>query len=393
MTELTLPHGTVPLPAFFPDATRGVVRTVDSTDLENCGVQGLVMNTYHLMTKPGPITIKSLGGLHRFAGWDRPIITDSGGFQVFSLIRENASFGEIRQNEIIFRRDGKKVNLSPEKCIQSQMSYGSDVLMALDYCTHPNDPYDVQAKAVDTTVRWGKQCMDTFVKAVGAKRSPLKNSRKQADITQREKSRASVSTQVTNNQSEVIQDTVSLPQLFGIIQGGNDKTLRKDCAQALIQMGYTGFGFGGWPLTEDGQLAEEILAYTAELIPNHMVKYAMGVGKPENIVACVKMGYNLFDCVIPTREARHNRLYVFNEEFEALAHIDLSQGFYRYLYPLDDAYRRDPRPISALCDCHACANYSRAYIRHLLSIGDNLGSRLATIHNLRFFTMLMELLR
>ncbi|MCL2404998.1 MAG: tRNA guanosine(34) transglycosylase Tgt [Defluviitaleaceae bacterium] len=355
MTNLSLSRGNVPLPAFFPDATRGVVRTVDSADLVNCGVQGLVMNAYHLMTKPGAATIKSLGGLHRFAGWERPIITDSGGFQVFSLIRENAALGEIRPNEIIFRRDGKKTTLSPEKCIQSQLSYGSDVLMALDYCTHPSDPYEIQAKAVDVTIKWGKRCMDTFMQHAGTKHKPL---------------------------------------LFGIVQGGNDKALRKQCAAALLEMGYAGFGFGGWPLDENGHLTEEILAYTAELIPSSMVKYAMGVGKPENIVACVKMGFNLFDCVIPTREARHNRLYVFNEEFEAPANIDLglTRDFYQYIYPLDDIYRRDPRPISALCDCYACVNYSRAYIRHLLSIGDGLGSRLATIHNLRFYTMLMEIL-
>jgi len=363
MTNLSLSRGDIPLPAFFPDATRGVVRTVDSTDLVSCGVKGLIMNTYHLMTKPGPATVKSLGGLHRFAGWNRPIITDSGGFQVFSLIRENAALGEIRSNEIIFRRDGKKTTLSPEKCIQSQLSYGSDVLMALDYCTHPNDPYEVQAKAVDVTIKWGKRCVDTFLQNTGDKAG------KNADRD------------------------VHSPQLFGIIQGGNEKALRKECADALIAMGYTGFGFGGWPLDENGRLMEEILAYTAELIPDNMVKYAMGVGKPENIVACVKMGFNLFDCVIPTREARHNRLYVFNEEFEARDNVDLSRDFYQYIYPLDDAYRRDPRPISALCDCHACTNYSRAYIRHLLSIGDGLGLRLATIHNLRFYTMLMELLR
>ncbi|MCL2378474.1 MAG: queuine tRNA-ribosyltransferase family protein [Defluviitaleaceae bacterium] len=357
--KLSLQWGDVPLPAFFPDATRGVVRTVDSTDLINCGVQGLVMNTYHLMTKPGPATIKSIGGLHRFAGWQRPIITDSGGFQVFSLIRENAAMGEIRPNEIIFRRDGKKTTLSPEKCILSQLSYGSDVLMALDYCTHPSDPYQVQAKAVETTVKWGRRCMDVFL-------------------------------QHTQKGGKKLD---SAPQLFGIIQGGNDKALRKECATALLGMGYSGFGFGGWPLDENGRLTEEILAYTAELIPNHMVKYAMGVGRPENIAACVKMGFNLFDCVIPTREARHNRLYVFNEEFEEFGNVDLTRDFYQYMYPLDDCYRRDPRPISLLCDCHACANYSRAYIRHLISIGDGLGSRLATIHNLRFFTMLMEMLQ
>jgi len=381
MTHLNLPHGIVPLPAFFPDATRGVVRTVDSADLTACGVQGLVMNTYHLMTKPGPATIKSLGGLHSFSGWNRPIITDSGGFQVFSLIRENAAMGEIRPSEIIFRRDGKKTNLSPEKCILSQLSYGSDVLMALDYCTHPSDPHDVQAKAVDTTIRWGKQCMDTFNKRNAVKKKTVNTS--ENDMPSKNHSKSFDSPLAQNSQ----------PLLFGIIQGGNDKNLRKECANALLQIGYTGFGFGGWPLTSDGQLTEDILAYTAELIPSHMVKYAMGVGKPENIVACVKMGYNLFDCVIPTREARHNRLYIYNEDFETQANIDLNRKFYQYMYPLDDAYRRDPRPISSLCDCHTCANYSRAYIRHLLSIGDGLGNRLATIHNLRFFTMLMEMLR
>jgi len=353
MDKLTLFHGEVRLPAFFPDGTRGVVRCVDSADLKACKVPGVVMNTYHLMTKPGASTVKALGGLNKFANWDRPIITDSGGFQVFSLIRENASFGEIRPNEIIFRKDGKKTVLSPEKCIQSQLAYGSDILMALDYCTHPNDPYERQAQSVDVTIRWGKKCMETFLK----------------------------------NRTNA--------QLFGIIQGGNEKNLRKECADALLQMGYTGFGFGGWPLDENGQLTEEILAYTAELVPDGMVKYAMGVGRPENIVACASMGYTLFDCVIPTREARHNRLYVFNEEFEKPTDIDFSKShnFYKYHYILDDEHRRDSRPISKICDCHTCINYSRAYVRHLVSIGDSLGHRLATIHNLRFYTMLMERLQ
>ncbi|MCL2387856.1 MAG: tRNA-guanine transglycosylase [Defluviitaleaceae bacterium] len=382
--ELHLPHGKVTLPAFFPDGTRGVVRCVDSADLEACGVQGIVMNAYHLMTKPGATTIKSLGGLNAFTGWNRPIITDSGGFQVFSLLRENASMGEIRPNEIIFRRDGKKTVLSPEKCIQSQLAYGSDVIMALDYCTHPNDPPQRQAEAVNTTIRWGKKCADTFNAA--AKKSPLKKNPKNKSFLEGGSGETFCSQKVSPEVS-------NSPHLFGIIQGGNDKSLRRECAEALIQMGFSGFGFGGWPLDSDGRLTEEILAYTAELMPDSGVKYAMGVGRPENIVACVRMGYNLFDCVIPTREARHNRLYVFHDEFEKAVDIDLSRDFYRYHYILDDEHRRDSRPISRLCDCHACMNYSRAYIRHLASIGDGLASRLATIHNLRFYTMLMECLQ
>jgi len=162
MNELVLPHGAVRLPAFFPDGTRGVVRCVDAADLAGAGVNGLVMNAYHLSTKPGADTIKRLGGLHAFTGWNRPIITDSGGFQVFSLLRENSALGEIRRNEIIFRRDGKKVIFSPQKCITSQLAYGADILMALDYCTHPSDAFDLQATAVDTTIRWGQKCMEVF---------------------------------------------------------------------------------------------------------------------------------------------------------------------------------------------------------------------------------------
>lgn len=359
MNELKLPHGNVSLPAFFPDGTRGVVRCLDAADLESCGVRGLVMNTYHLLSKPGPSTVKAMGGLNRFTGWKRPIITDSGGFQVFSLIRENAAFGEIRSNEIIFRQDGKKMSLSPEKCIGSQFAYGSDIMMCLDYCTHPDDPPEVHQKSVDTTIRWAKKCVEAYDRLTGSRTYEEDNK----------------------------------PLLFGIIQGGNDFSLRKACAEALIDLGFKGFGFGGWPLDGEGRLTEEVLAYTAELMPSGSVKYAMGLGRPESVAACYKMGYNLFDCVIPTREARHNRLYVFNEDYASPADIDPhSPRFYSHYYLLDDEYRRDARPVSAICDCYTCLNYSRAYLRHLNSIGDSLGARLATIHNLRFYTMLMEAL-
>jgi len=360
MRELILSHGKIELPAFFPDATRGAVRCVDSADLERCGVRGLVMNTYHLSNKPGVSTIKANGGLHGFAAWKRPIITDSGGFQVFSLIRENPSFGEIRDNEIIFRIEGKKTTLTPEKCIRSQAAYGSDVFMCLDYCTHPDDGLETQKHAVETTVRWAKRCKDEFTKIVSSQKKFETNK----------------------------------PMIFGIIQGGNEKNLRRECADALKEIGFDGYGFGGWPLDGEGRLTEEILSYTAELMPDETVKYAMGVGKPENIVACYKMDYDLFDCVAPTREARNNRLYVFNEDFESTFEIDLHEkNYYSFHYILDDAHRRDARPVSKICDCFTCENYSRAYLRHLSSVGDSLGARLATIHNLRFYTMLTERLR
>ncbi|MDR1665171.1 MAG: tRNA guanosine(34) transglycosylase Tgt [Clostridiales bacterium] len=360
MDELNLPRGRVKLPAFFPDGTRGVVRCVDAGDLENCGVPGLVMNAYHLMAKPGASVVKALGGLHEMTGWRLPILTDSGGFQVFSLIRENAAFGEIRANEIIFRQEGKKISLSPEKCIQSQAAYGSDIFMCLDYCTHPSDSYETQKLSVETTVKWARRCKDEYGRI-------LKTSKKYRNLSD------------------------ARPLLFGIIQGGGDKALRKYCVEALTDIGFDGFGFGGWPLDEKGRLTEDILAYTAELMPEGAIKYAMGVGRPENIAACRRMGYELFDCVIPTREARHNRLYVFNEKYADIKEIDVSEpDFFSHYYLLDDEYRRDARAVSPLCDCYTCKRYSRAYLRHLVSIGDALGARLATIHNLRFYTMLME---
>ena len=343
---LSLPRGEVTLPAFFPDATRSVVRCVDAQDLAACRVPGLVMNSYHLLSKPGPSTIKALGGLHNFSGWQGPILTDSGGFQVFSLIRENEKYGEIRRSGIIFRpggekgRSGKKISLTPEKCIQAQFAYGSDIIMCLDYCTHPDDPPEINRLSVDITIEWAQRCKDEY--------------------------------------NRLSKQAKHRPLIFGIIQGGSDLSLRKTCADALIKIGFDGFGFGGWPLDKEGRLCEEILAYTASLMPDELPKYAMGLGRPEGIDACIKMGYQLFDCVIPTREARHNRLYIWNDDF------------YEHFYPMDDIHRRDPRPISDRCDCHCCQNYSRAYLRHLLSINDSLGQRLATIHNLRFYSMLME---
>jgi len=384
--ELNLPNGTVTLPAFFPDATRGAVRCADVTDLESCRVEGLVMNAYHLMTKPGKSVVKSLGGLHSFTGWKKPILTDSGGFQVFSLIRENPKFGEINASRIIFRpgnensgqsaRGSVKIIFTPEKCIQSQFAYGSDIMMCLDYCTHPDDSYEINKKAVEITIGWAKRCRKEYDKLVSGRRS-------------------------------------SRPLLFGIIQGGNDRGLRKECAGALIDIGFDGFGFGGWPLDSNGALVTDILEYTASLMPDGKVKYAMGVGKPENIVRCAKMGYSLFDCVIPTRDARHNRLYVFSENGMLSKNRPTDSGnilsnknipgeinslistgdFYSYYYPLDEKHIRGAGPVSEFCDCLLCKNHSRAYLRHLIASGDSTGSRLATIHNLRFYTMLMEALR
>nr|PZN44930.1 MAG: tRNA guanosine(34) transglycosylase Tgt [Bacillota bacterium] len=359
MTLETL-HGPVELPAFFPDGTRGVVRALDAQDVRGTGTPGIVMNTYHLLRHPGPRVIAHLGGLHRFCGWDGPILTDSGGFQVYSLLRENPRLGVVRRNEVIFSPDGgkEKVVLSPEKAIQAQMAFRSDIVMCLDWCTHPEDPYEVNRQSVETTIRWARRCREEFDRLVG----------------------------------EMYRGSERRPLLFAVVQGGGDRALRRECAEALKEIGFDGYGFGGWPLDQENRLVEEILAYTAELMPDHLPKYAMGVGKPENVVACARMGYNLFDCVIPTRDARHLRIYVFNAE--RLEEVRLEgREFYRTLYMQDREHMRDDRPLSPVCDCYTCRHYSRAYLYHLFRIEDSLALRLATIHNLRFYAQLMELIR
>lgn len=342
-------HGTIMFPAFFPDGTYGVVRCIDSHDLTECKIPGIVMNSYHLLSKPGINVIKSSNGLHNFSNWNKPILTDSGGFQVFSLIRENPKNGEIRKNEIIFRPNGgrKKIILNAEKSIQSQFAYGSDIMMCLDYCTHPDDSYETNVFSVEVTINWAKRCKAEYENQLRIRKIPKEKR----------------------------------PLLFAIIQGGSYSELRRKCADELIKIGFDGYGFGGFPVDSNGNLSEDILKLTAELMPDDKPKYAMGLGKPEGIIKCINWGYNLFDCVIPTREARHNRLYVYNNEetFE-----------YHYYYILDVDNINETGAISDYCDCYTCRNYSRAYLYHLYKVGDSLGYRLATIHNLRFYSMLMD---
>lgn len=346
----------IELPAFLPDATIGVVRSLDSIDLYNIGIQGLVMNIFHLMRSPGISVIKTIGGLHKFINWNRIILTDSGGFQVFSMIRENPKYGTVSKNGIIFKPSSKeKIELTPEKCIQSQYLCGSDIIMSLDYCTHPDDPYEINRKSVEITINW-------------ALRGKAEYKRLLENYPREDR-----------------------PLIFGIIQGGKDRELRKRCADALIEIGFDGYGFGGWPLDKGGNLLVDILGYTAELMPNNLPRYAMGVGKPENIVICSKLGYNLFDCVIPTREARHGKLYLFNGNKQE---IDLEiKDFYSNIFIKEEKYTRDHKPISEYCGCYTCRNYSRAYLHHLFKLEDCLSYRLATIHNLYFYNELLKLIK
>jgi len=352
---LQLPHGEIDFPVFLPDATRGVVRAVSASDLETLGTQALVMNTFHLMLKPGSSTVGVLGGLHQMSGWKRPIMTDSGGFQAYSLIRENPKQGSLTNKGLVFRPAGsqRKYQLTPEKAIQLQLSFGADVVVCLDDCTHVDDDPQTQAVAVDRTIAWAVRCRAEFDRLA----------------------------------HERGLDGITLPKLFAVVQGGGDTTQRRRCADALLEIGFDGYGYGGWPLDADYNLLEEMLGYVRELIPQEYPLHALGVGHPESVAACARMGYQMFDSALPTRDARRGRLYTFTSP-EGLA-----GNWFRFQYIYDDDYIRDPKPISEFCDCEACTRFSRGYLNHLFKLHDHLFFRLATIHNLRFMRLLEDRMR
>lgn len=353
---LRLPHGQVRLPVFLPDATYGVVRALDAHDLKSCGVQALQANVFHLMQRPGSSTIHALGGLHRMLAWDGPIVTDSGGFQAYSLIRQNPGHGRLSERGLSFRPEGsaRRFHFTPEKSVQLQLAYGSDIVICLDDCTHPEDSLSAQEESVRRTVQWARRCRAEFDRLV-----------EQKGLTGKKR-----------------------PLLFAVIQGGASRELRRHCAEELLSIGFDGYGYGGWPLDGAGNLLADIIAYVRELVPGEFPLHALGVGHPEHVVACVRLGYGLLDSVMPTRDARHGRLYVWKAEPGA----SWAEGWFSFLYVGDDRHIKSAAPISPFCDCPCCLRYSRGYLHHLFKLGDALYPRLATMHNLRFMMRLMEVL-
>ena len=354
--SLQLAHGTLEFPVFLPDATRGVVRATDSADLEGCGVTGLVMSTFHLMQHPGSSVIKEHHGLHGFTNWQHPIVTDSGGFQVYSLVRQNPKSGSLSEKGMVYRaEDGSKYNLTPEKSIQLQVSYGGDIVFCFDDCTHVDDPPEAQVDSVRRTIKWAQRCRDEFDHLMAQKKSDSPR-----------------------------------PLLFGVVQGGGDLDLRRQCAEALLEIGFDGYGYGGYPLDGEGNLLTDVFAYLRELIPPQYPIHALGVGHPQSVVDCTRLGYEIFDSALPTRDARKGRLYRFKSD---PATLNFSGKWFDYVYIEDKKHIRNSRPISPFCDCAACSGYSLAYLQHLYHVGDALYMRLATIHNLRFMNQLIERLR
>ena len=355
--RLQFPHGPVNLPVFLPDATQGFVRALDSQDLRLCQIEAVVMNTFHLMQRPGSSTVRSLGGLHKMAGWPYPIVTDSGGFQAYSIIQSNPKNGSLSDKGIIFRPEGTtdKLVLTPEKTVQLQVSYGSDVVICLDDCTHPDAPLETQETSVRRTIAWAKRCKAEFARLMEDKKLPAEQ----------------------------------LPQIFAVIQGGRSPDLRRQCAEELLKIGFDGFGYGGWPLDGQGNLLIDMFHLLRELIPASFPLHALGVGHPENIAACYRAGWTIFDSAFPTRDARHGRVFAFSEDaLSAGARLD--GKWFHFIYVEDKKHIKADTPIFPGCDCHCCTHYSLGYLHHLYKIGDPLYARLATMHNLRFMTRLCQ---
>jgi queuine tRNA-ribosyltransferase len=349
-------NGDLQVPVFMPDATRGLVKLLSSQELKKAGTEAIVVNTYHLYLQPGVEIIKEAGGAHNFMDWNRPILSDSGGFQVFSLIHNNPKMGKIEEDKVIFTSplNGKKLEFTPEKSIQIQFDLGVDMMVCLDDCP-PNDtrPENMEL-SVKRTIKWAAKCKNEYEKQLKRRKIP----------------------------------TERRPLLFSVIQGGDDIELRKRCARELCDIGFDGYGFGAMPLNAEGEFNDQLLKKVAELIPDNSLKLALGVGNPEDIVKCFGWGWDMFDCVIPTREGRHGKLMFRNKENELY-----SQNFYDSLNIVNAKFKKDFSSINKDSSLKELNNYSRAYLHHLFRIKDPLGYRLASLNNLEFYSRLMKELK
>ena len=352
-------NGNISLPIFFPDATRAVVRSIDTSDLEGTKTLGILVNTFHLWQGLGGDVLEKFGGIGKFMDFKGGIISDSGGFQVMSVIKSGNVKGKITDEGAVFHPTKKtKKILTPEKSIEFQMKLKSDMVVVLDDFTDPKSNYDEAKVSVDRTISWAKRSKDEFLKICDRK-GLGKNER---------------------------------PYILGVTQGGKYQDLREYCTKELVKIGFDGLGYGGWPIDEKGNFDFESAKTIADNTPEDYFLYGLGVGKPEEIVKCNKLGFNVFDCVLPTRDARHGRLYVYDAV--SMEEINVHKpNFYKFYSPDKERYFKDDSPVSEACDCLLCKRYSKAYLAHLFRIGDFTAGRLATIHNLRFYSILMEKLR
>lgn len=330
--RLYTPHGVIETPIFMPVGTQATVKTLSPEELHQMGAQIILGNTYHLWLQPGDDIIHEAGGLHQFMRWNKPILTDSGGFQVFSL----SQLREITEDGVHFRhhRSGEPLFLSPEKSIAIQNHLGSDIMMSFDECVELPTTYEYAKASVERTLRWAER-------GLKAHRHPDRQA------------------------------------LFGIVQGADFEDLRRYSAEEMVKMDFPGYAIGGLSVGEPKEVMYRVLEFTIPLLPKDKPRYLMGVGSPDSLIEGVIRGVDMFDCVLPTRIARHGtamtsagRVVIRNKQYE-----------------------RDFGPLDPSCDCYTCTNYTRAYIRHLLKAGETFGQRLVSYHNLYFLLKLMENIR
>ena len=333
--RLETPHGVLETPAFLPVGTLATVKGLTQEALEDLGAQILLANTYHLHLRPGEELIREMGGLHKFMSWPHPILTDSGGYQVFSL----SAFRKVTDEGVTFRShlDGSEHFLSPEKAVEIQIALGSDIMMVLDECIESSAPVERAREAVNRTLDWARRSFVHFAH----------------------------------------RGDPGLQMLFGIVQGGAHRDLRLQCVEQLVALGFPGYAIGGLAVGEPHEVTCEITAEVASRLPADRPRYLMGVGRPEQIADYVARGVDMMDCVLPTRSARHGCLFTW-------------QG---RLLIKNVRFKNDSRPIDPDCECPACRRYSRAYIRHLVMSGEMLGAILSTLHNVHFYLDIMEKIR
>lgn len=376
MQTITIKGQDYRLPIYLPDATLGVARSLDSLDLAKVGLEGVMINTYHLIQRPGEEILAKVGGIKNLMNWPGFVSSDSGGFQLFSLIQKNPNLGKITDEGIVLYSGPsrqRKTLFTPEDSIRMQFTLGSDVMICLDDFSPPSADEKRIKESVERTIAWAKRAKTEF--ALQLKKHGFSEANR--------------------------------PLLLAPIQGHNHEKLRAYCSEELQKIGFDIYGLGGWPLDNQGKFDYSFCQKNADLTPKDSLRFALGVGTPENIVKLFFMGYQFFDCVLPTRDARHQRLYVFKldpasldrAKLQELAAEDRLSEIFDYLYISKGQHTTDLAPVSEFCDCPICQKndgtpqVSKAYLHHLFKISDGSAFRLASLHNLRTYARVMEVLR
>ncbi len=378
VSELDTLHGKIETPCFMPVGTQATVRTLSNRELVEAGAQIILGNTYHLYIRPGIDLIEKAGGLHKFMNWNKPILTDSGGYQVFSLQESSyrrkdyvtpAPMQKISDEGVKFKApiDGREYFFTPEEIIKAQVGLGSDIMMPLDECVKYPCEYDYAKKAMLRSVDWARRSKEEFnrLQATGY---PVKLLR----------ANGASKLQVKDKSNQILKpETCDLQLVFGIIQGSTYLDLREECLNKIVDIGFDGYAVGGLSVGEPKEELLRIASYSLEHLPRDKPRYMMGVGTPLDIIDAVSLGYDMFDCIIPTRHGRNGTAYTWDGK-KVIKNAEFKEDF---------------SPIDENCNCYVCKTYSRAYIRHLFNTREILGLKLLSLHNIHFYLQLMAQIR